>query len=174
MIRRPPRSTQSRSSAASDVYKRQVHRKIVVPYGSAGLRQRTIRQFHDRLRRRYIHHREISSASSGHQAAHAGPRAGFLRGDIVGDRTTTSDRVQVRDVRRADRRITSGNPDRSNRQAPAGNRRPVRRFQLVRRTRVRRAVNDTEPEPVDTTSVCLLYTSPSPRDGLLSRMPSSA
>src|SRR5450756_3259205 len=27
MIRRPPRSTQSRSSAASDVYKRQVHKK---------------------------------------------------------------------------------------------------------------------------------------------------
>ena len=28
MIRRPPRSTQSRSSAASDVYKRQVHRLL--------------------------------------------------------------------------------------------------------------------------------------------------
>src|SRR5450756_887390 len=28
MIRRPPRSTQSRSSAASDVYKRQIHRGI--------------------------------------------------------------------------------------------------------------------------------------------------
>src|SRR5450756_2702613 len=34
MIRRPPRSTQSRSSAASDVYKRQVrqhHRQLAVP-----------------------------------------------------------------------------------------------------------------------------------------------
>src|SRR5450756_2712859 len=29
MIRRPPRSTQSRSSAASDVYKRQVHDHVV-------------------------------------------------------------------------------------------------------------------------------------------------
>src|SRR5659263_777539 len=28
MIRRPPRSTQSRSSAASDVYKRQVHESL--------------------------------------------------------------------------------------------------------------------------------------------------
>ena len=28
MIRRPPRSTQSRSSAASDVYKRQIHTKV--------------------------------------------------------------------------------------------------------------------------------------------------
>ena len=28
--------------------------------------------------------------------------------------------------------------------------------------------------PIDNRGVCLLYTSPSPRDGLLSRMPSSA
>ena len=30
MIRRPPRSTQSRSSAASDVYKRQIVDKIII------------------------------------------------------------------------------------------------------------------------------------------------
>ena len=30
------------------------------------------------------------------------------------------------------------------------------------------------PEETTTTTTCLLYTSPSPRDGLLSRMPSSA
>src|SRR5450756_1409841 len=30
MIRRPPRSTQSRSSAASDVYKRQVHGTVTL------------------------------------------------------------------------------------------------------------------------------------------------
>src|SRR5450756_3107549 len=35
MIRRPPRSTQSRSSAASDVYKRQVGHMRVVPDGHA-------------------------------------------------------------------------------------------------------------------------------------------
>ena len=29
-------------------------------------------------------------------------------------------------------------------------------------------------DPLDATKTCLLYTSPSPRDGLLSRMPSSA
>ena len=35
---------------------------------------------------------------------------------------------------------------------------------------------DIEPniEEVESSNVCLLYTSPSPRDGLLSRMPSSA
>ena len=31
-----------------------------------------------------------------------------------------------------------------------------------------------EVEAVDEGTICLLYTSPSPRDGLLSRMPSSA
>ena len=39
-------------------------------------------------------------------------------------------------------------------------------------------VRDNQGEPIPFTSVsvkgCLLYTSPSPRDGLLSRMPSSA
>ena len=32
----------------------------------------------------------------------------------------------------------------------------------------------TDPDVADKTYVCLLYTSPSPRDTLLSRMPSSA
>ena len=31
-----------------------------------------------------------------------------------------------------------------------------------------------ERDDIDVVSICLLYTSPSPRDGLLSRMPSSA
>src|SRR5680860_1141294 len=37
MIRRPPRSTQSRSSAASDVYKRQVGARLRVPFGAREL-----------------------------------------------------------------------------------------------------------------------------------------
>ena len=37
-----------------------------------------------------------------------------------------------------------------------------------------RAVNRPLPNKGDPNGVCLLYTSPSPRDGLLSRMPSSA
>src|SRR5450756_2996545 len=45
MIRRPPRSTQSRSSAASDVYKRQIQRGRPAPahrhFGSATSRTRT-------------------------------------------------------------------------------------------------------------------------------------
>ena len=41
---------------------------------------------------------------------------------------------------------------------------------------IKKAVEDLFDVRVDsvTTSTCLLYTSPSPRDGLLSRMPSSA
>src|SRR5680860_1905711 len=36
MIRRPPRSTQSRSSAASDVYKRQECNNLITTYSEAG------------------------------------------------------------------------------------------------------------------------------------------
>src|SRR5450756_2540451 len=37
MIRRPPRSTQSRSSAASDVYKRQVNDAPALKYANIGI-----------------------------------------------------------------------------------------------------------------------------------------
>ena len=49
----------------------------------------------------------------------------------------------------------------------------VHRFVLASR---RRPCNAQTPQDcgVDAVAVCLLYTSPSPRDGLLSRMPSSA
>ena len=36
------------------------------------------------------------------------------------------------------------------------------------------AGSEERADPVDVVGSCLLYTSPSPRDGLLSRMPSSA
>ena len=39
---------------------------------------------------------------------------------------------------------------------------------------VKKSGGVTAQESIDLSSVCLLYTSPSPRDGLLSRMPSSA
>ena len=41
MIRRPPRSTQSRSSAASDVYKRQIPENIAENTDSSHLMKRT-------------------------------------------------------------------------------------------------------------------------------------
>ena len=43
---------------------------------------------------------------------------------------------------------------------------------LTKKTKERKFV--TESDTQDETYHCLLYTSPSPRDGLLSRMPSSA
>ena len=49
-------------------------------------------------------------------------------------------------------------------------------FELMRESMVRRHV-DTNASVDDVMAVfvdCLLYTSPNPRDGLLSRMPSSA
>src|SRR5450756_931699 len=48
MIRRPPRSTQSRSSAASDVYKRQVQHRVahLVPL-DGGLERDRVRLVHE-------------------------------------------------------------------------------------------------------------------------------
>ena len=45
---------------------------------------------------------------------------------------------------------------------------------LNRRVTLTQGYNPDEYEVLDQSDDCLLYTSPSPRDGLLSRMPSSA
>ena len=47
----------------------------------------------------------------------------------------------------------------------------VKRLMLRMGPEVQEAMNDNSLTPL---WICLLYTSPSPRDGLLSRMPSSA
>src|SRR5450756_2228490 len=49
MIRRPPRSTQSRSSAASDVYKRQILRRLDIPRGDPSQGFNRIYLFNGRL-----------------------------------------------------------------------------------------------------------------------------
>ena len=46
--------------------------------------------------------------------------------------------------------------------------------QLERAERVQRAVENLERLMWERNRICLLYTSPSPRDATLSRMPSSA
>ena len=47
-------------------------------------------------------------------------------------------------------------------------------YKVYKNTLVNRAIAGTEFESLKESLDCLLYTSPSPRDGLLSRMPSSA
>ena len=54
MIRRPPRSTQSRSSAASDVYKRQTY--ITVERIMTG-KVRSFREWIDYVGKDHLHHR---------------------------------------------------------------------------------------------------------------------
>eukprot|EP00657_Telonema_sp_P-1_P007730 TRINITY_DN2785_c0_g1_i1.p1 TRINITY_DN2785_c0_g1~~TRINITY_DN2785_c0_g1_i1.p1 ORF type:complete len:114 (-),score=54.30 TRINITY_DN2785_c0_g1_i1:24-365(-) len=50
MIRRPPRSTQSRSSAASDVYKRQVQLGVVLrAFHRAHQWERVLQLYHDNM-----------------------------------------------------------------------------------------------------------------------------
>ena len=45
---------------------------------------------------------------------------------------------------------------------------------LFGRGKAQTAMAEMQAAPADPAKICLLYTSPSPRDGLLSRMPSSA
>ena len=47
-------------------------------------------------------------------------------------------------------------------------------FPTIKKVKGEETDNDSEEDPKDRLENCLLYTSPSPRDGLLSRMPSSA
>ena len=57
MIRRPPRSTQSRSSAASDVYKRQTLRAMAAEAADKviGYRKRQVLEPMSALERRIVH-----------------------------------------------------------------------------------------------------------------------
>src|SRR5680860_1644379 len=57
MIRRPPRSTQSRSSAASDVYKRQRLRTVKVR--SRELKRRRLKKRRSRFRRQRLRRRRV-------------------------------------------------------------------------------------------------------------------
>ena len=45
---------------------------------------------------------------------------------------------------------------------------------LSAKEKMKRGLYNSKLDPVGKADACLLYTSPSPRDGLLSRMPSSA
>src|SRR5450756_2685320 len=70
MIRRPPRSTQSRSSAASDVYKRQVHEECLAGMAAWGATNYPVplswgASFHPELIEQMAHHIGESMRSVG-------------------------------------------------------------------------------------------------------------
>ena len=123
MIRRPPRSTLDRSSAASDVYKRQALNEAV-PAGAARLRIRTFAGEIDPW--------EFSLLDSGHL-------------------------VLFRKVWREDERFIQG--------------------LLLDPARFLAGAIEAQFRPTllaGMSDLCLLYTSPSPRDRTRYRMPSSA
>src|SRR5450756_2241442 len=75
MIRRPPRSTQSRSSAASDVYKRQVDlARVLAREGAAAVRCGAAVRVHDDLAAR--------EAAVAHRAADDELAGGVDDGDV--------------------------------------------------------------------------------------------
>src|SRR5680860_1184954 len=161
MIRRPPRSTQSRSSAASDVYKRQElieedchiqgNQRIrdvcetVCPYIVA----KRYHQFH------MLHGRqEVELRQSG-----AKP--------VIGAHVSTAGGVskvpgRAQDIRASVAQIFPSNPRKWEGKRP-GQEDLHGLGVYLGQMNISLFIH-----------TCLLYTSPSPRDGLLSRMPSSA
>eukprot|EP00657_Telonema_sp_P-1_P004343 TRINITY_DN2003_c0_g1_i1.p1 TRINITY_DN2003_c0_g1~~TRINITY_DN2003_c0_g1_i1.p1 ORF type:complete len:129 (-),score=28.52 TRINITY_DN2003_c0_g1_i1:135-521(-) len=128
MIRRPPRSTQSRSSAASDVYKRQVEGHTDnVPYGKRG---ELLDNWDLSVKRATAIVRELQNLGVAPSRLVAAGRSEYV--PLVPNTT-------------AENKATN------------------------RRTRIL-----VLPKIDQFYDICLLYTSPSPRDRTRSRMPSSA
>ena len=170
MIRRPPRSTQGVSSAASDVYKRQVLYRARPVLACLGSRRRQIAFF-----RYYLHSswavrpalfsgiKNITSAPSGQPLFSDIQNLHFLFCPIVHTRPVAScDMILHRKhlaneagAGKAPRLFTFvDNPGRWSQPHAAG-------------AYLSASLSAKSP-------ACLLYTSPSPRDRQRSRMPSSA
>ena len=148
MIRRPPRSTLDRSSAASDVYKRQGQR---VDVGLLGLRG----QVHGTCEALVVcHERQIRRSGCDcldldyFVGTRRGSRCGVTRNAGAAGGGAGRQTCPVRSPR-AERRRPAPPSSRSRMPPPVA-------------VRPRRS------------GACLLYTSPSPRDRTRSRMPSSA
>ena len=166
MIRRPPRSTHCISSAASDVYKRQQqqHQKNnpgSSRSGSAGAApQRTVQVD------------ASSTTASAPVAAPAVPSAaapGAMPAAAPGV-SSLSDAWKLRPWSDGWSAYPPAVPFESSGASP-----PAQLAQPWRQVGIAAPRNaDEVPVEFEDKYVCLLYTSPSPRDGLLSRMPSSA
>ena len=162
MIRRPPRSTPKPSSAASDVYKRQV--LYVLDEPSIGLHQRdndkliaTLKNLRDLGNTVIVVEHDEDTMRSADYIVDVGPGAGVHGGEIVAAGS-------VKDICKAKRSITGDYLSGRKRIAVPQTRRTGNgNYLTVRGARENNLRN-----------ICLLYTSPSPRDGATSRMPSSA
>ena len=153
MIRRPPRSTQSRSSAASDVYKRQIqrrHQKLIEIAPSPSLNQD--------LKKRMID----ASLALGKKIKYEGlATIEFLVNVEKEDFRFIECNPRLQVEHTVTESITSLDLVKLQIQIASG--KSLTQLKLNQ---------DQIKEPRG--FACLLYTSPSPRDGLLSRMPSSA
>ena len=159
MIRRPPRSTQSRSSAASDVYKRQQQHDLIVRTSTKKCCRRIILQEDVVVPARSevnVPCKVVFSSPLKCQGTSWSTRPSPIKSGVYVARSLTpEDRYDI----------------------------PVRVMNVQQSPCVIKARTEVgELEVVEVVSdfggtssgSCLLYTSPSPRDGLLSRMPSSA
>eukprot|EP00657_Telonema_sp_P-1_P008998 TRINITY_DN3190_c0_g1_i1.p1 TRINITY_DN3190_c0_g1~~TRINITY_DN3190_c0_g1_i1.p1 ORF type:complete len:164 (-),score=55.51 TRINITY_DN3190_c0_g1_i1:107-598(-) len=163
MIRRPPRSTQSRSSAASDVYKRQHHienrNTLSDTYYELDL---SIDRFKNRIcreRRRHIDHGSVAASAVFRFTNRVENRqVKVLLPAFTRCNTTNHLRAVCNCLLRVEGTLRAG-------EALADN------LGIFSYENGHYAASFTA---LTTFSACLLYTSPSPRDRTRSRMPSSA
>src|SRR5680860_1326833 len=200
MIRRPPRSTQSRSSAASDVYKRQVMLDTADIAGignadddrqldlAAGAVAHLGNVRNDLLEGRVAEGIELHLDHGAHAIhGHADGRAHdsrFGEGRIADPGLPEFSVEAVRysehpaegphvfseehDGGVGDHRVANGGVERGCHGEGFGGARCESRYGLAHFS------SPVSSAASSAARACLLYTSPSPRDGLLSRMPSSA
>ena len=172
MIRRPPRSTLSSSSAASDVYKRQLEAmrngamaRMESVAWPAGLDRTVLHALPLEARTRNCLQRERLMEGDNPLTVQE-----LLRVSNFGRQSLQDLLFTVEDFLNECVRIGStdsqkaGEPNERTPAAPKESTIPTMRAQVPR----------TPWESARQLLSCLLYTSPSPRDGLLSRMPSSA
>ena len=180
MIRRPPRSTQSRSSAASDVYKRQAPQSLA----NGALQREELLQNLAGATKSSADSRLSQSISQEVQGANQQPDSDSLE---------TNNANNPFQLASAPRRLADGSPMPELYSGRSPENRQKKASANGGTPQTERAVNDALAWLVSTQEAdgswngvrhgagreqlvlgCLLYTSPSPRDLSTSRMPSSA
>ena len=167
MIRRPPRSTLDRSSAASDVYKRQVHARVCV----VG-RRRSVDTTGSRPR--HCIAQPLTCGSFDHDTkcgthCECWTESGFWRAVAAGiEGITTRSRALMIDNGIA---YLWGMTPKQSRKPPVSQ--EERLLGLIASFSIE-GIRISMEEALALLKNCLLYTSPSPRDRTRSRMPSSA
>ena len=162
MIRRPPRSTRKESSAASDVYKRQIQ-DCVLPTRSKTAALNDLEKLHKELDLRVLRESDVLRHAQQQYADEMARRSSTKAKDTPTFQDQDAVAIKDEPIASAKLQRTSSihGREKKNTSTPTSELMEQGDTHAMKRSHLQ-------------SYFCLLYTSPSPRDGLLSRMPSSA